>query len=252
MSEKYYLCNDIRFLNSTLGSNINISSAAYMKMSKATSFVASHPNYGYFKARSVNSGKNYVLCTKMKFLGNDLTVVSDFQKAKVFSSVTEAYEYLENNKNTIDKEISFVVDNKFSRKKRPVSIPVKDVQPEDIYSCVEGVDTSERINIPQYIKEEVYNRSGGVCSICGKQLSKYAYTIDHILPLSRGGTNDLSNLRAVHKDCNRLKGNFTDQELTSNVMNIVCNCLYNSPTSRATAKLFRTFVRGVISANRKM
>lgn len=58
-----------------------------------------------------------------------------------------------------------------------------------------------------------------LCTICNKKMlfgsyygeetqrnSKYAWDIDHIKPKSRGGTDNIDNLRAVHVDCNRLKG----------------------------------------------
>ena len=37
--------------------------------------------------------------------------------------------------------------------------------------------------------------------------------LDHILPTSKGGLNDLANVRWVTKEVNRLKGNLTDSEL---------------------------------------
>lgn len=42
------------------------------------------------------------------------------------------------------------------------------------------------------------------CEQCGgKRL--LADEVDHIVPLSRGGTDDLSNLRAINKDCHKAK-----------------------------------------------
>jgi 5-methylcytosine-specific restriction endonuclease McrA len=32
-------------------------------------------------------------------------------------------------------------------------------------------------------------------------------TIDHLLPVSRGGTNDVSNLDVAHRRCNIARGN---------------------------------------------
>jgi len=37
--------------------------------------------------------------------------------------------------------------------------------------------------------------------------------LDHIIPTSRSGTNDISNVRWVTKEANRLKQNLTDNEL---------------------------------------
>jgi hypothetical protein len=43
---------------------------------------------------------------------------------------------------------------------------------------------------------------GQKCVTCGKP----ADTIDHIIPIARGGTNDLSNLQPMCWECNKKKG----------------------------------------------
>jgi 5-methylcytosine-specific restriction endonuclease McrA len=37
-------------------------------------------------------------------------------------------------------------------------------------------------------------------------------TIDHIVPLSKGGTNLLVNLRLAHRACNNERGNRSEEE----------------------------------------
>ncbi|MBD5422985.1 MAG: HNH endonuclease [Mycoplasma sp.] len=37
--------------------------------------------------------------------------------------------------------------------------------------------------------------------------SRFSWNIDHIIPKSKGGTNSISNLQAVHIRCNRSKAN---------------------------------------------
>jgi len=44
-----------------------------------------------------------------------------------------------------------------------------------------------------------------ICGICGKNMPKNDRTIDHIIPLVRGGTGHIGNLRAVHRKCNSRK-----------------------------------------------
>lgn len=54
----------------------------------------------------------------------------------------------------------------------------------------------------------VWEACGGACSLCGVSMqfehdnSPTSFEIDHITPLSVGGTNDLENLRGVCKSCN--------------------------------------------------
>lgn len=43
------------------------------------------------------------------------------------------------------------------------------------------------------------------CWICGKPMPANDQTIDHFIPLARGGSNDASNLHLVHSKCNSSK-----------------------------------------------
>ena len=65
----------------------------------------------------------------------------------------------------------------------------------------------ERIAWSWEDKEHVLKKSKGRCCHCGKSLDKYAMTMDHYIPLSKGGTNDLTNIVALCYDCNQDKDN---------------------------------------------
>lgn len=52
----------------------------------------------------------------------------------------------------------------------------------------------------------VARRDNNTCQICGKILLDREIEIDHIIPYSRGGTSDESNLRVTCLECNRKKG----------------------------------------------
>lgn len=56
----------------------------------------------------------------------------------------------------------------------------------------------------------IYSQS--VCGICGLPVDKslrypnpMCATVDHIIPVTKGGTNELSNLQLAHHYCNRQK-----------------------------------------------
>lgn len=55
-------------------------------------------------------------------------------------------------------------------------------------------------------RDEVIARDGYVCGICGGGVAPDQMSIDHIVPISRGGTDDLDNLQAAHRSCNSRKG----------------------------------------------
>lgn len=49
---------------------------------------------------------------------------------------------------------------------------------------------------------------GRWCHICGKPIGKRSVvSVDHIIPKSEGGTNDIENLRPAHRGCNSKRGN---------------------------------------------
>lgn len=67
--------------------------------------------------------------------------------------------------------------------------------------------TRERWRLVRVLVE----KDGKVCAICARLLS--TIHLDHIVPLSRGGTNDMSNLRLLCPRCNLSKGSRLDVEI---------------------------------------
>lgn len=60
-----------------------------------------------------------------------------------------------------------------------------------------------RRSIPIAVRHEVWLRDGGVCSNCG---SDDELEFDHIVPVSRGGSNTAVNVELLCQTCNRRKG----------------------------------------------
>jgi len=54
-------------------------------------------------------------------------------------------------------------------------------------------------------KDYIYNRDGGACVLCGRQLRRNNFSVDHYFPKSAGGTYDVFNLVSACKKCNQRK-----------------------------------------------
>lgn len=76
--------------------------------------------------------------------------------------------------------------------------------------------------IPRKLRHEVFKRDGYRCRECGASKDETSLEIDHILPVAKGGTNDINNLQTLCRECNRMKhtdewiGGETDLEAAKN------------------------------------
>ena len=102
----------------------------------------------------------------------------------------------------------------------------KDIWPKE-QEFIQAV--TQRIAIPEVIRylnygkipkvsfrlsrQSIYNRDDYTCYLCGEQYSEGKLSIDHIVPLSRGGRNSWENMATCCKRCNWDKGDKTLAEL---------------------------------------
>jgi 5-methylcytosine-specific restriction endonuclease McrA len=68
-------------------------------------------------------------------------------------------------------------------------------------------------------KRRVFKAADGICGICSNPVKFGQMTIDHIIPLSRGGHNIYDNVQPAHSLCNHLKGNLLPEEITPKIRN---------------------------------
>jgi len=66
---------------------------------------------------------------------------------------------------------------------------------------------AKRKNISKKIRFEVFKRDGFSCQYCGEKSPDVVLVIDHIMPVSKGGTNNILNLITSCFDCNSGKSN---------------------------------------------
>lgn len=61
-------------------------------------------------------------------------------------------------------------------------------------------------------KQNIHVRDNYTCQYCGNKVEKHKATIDHVIPVSRGGTNSYDNTVCACFDCNNEKNNRTPSE----------------------------------------
>ncbi|GLH70535.1 hypothetical protein GETHPA_20680 [Geothrix rubra] len=95
--------------------------------------------------------------------------------------------------------------------------------PEEISSCIEAMKKAQLtpIEISDPVDERkrldfynvksnrirVFERDGYKCYKCGKQLTRFDATLDHLIPVSKGGDNSFENLATCCLSCNSKRRN---------------------------------------------
>lgn len=88
---------------------------------------------------------------------------------------------------------------------------------DDVLGCVVVTNWDKRqfegdfsrLTVPKATAEALVLRDEGVCQDCG---AAEGLEIDHIVPVTKGGSNELSNLQLLCGPCNRRKGNRVRQQ----------------------------------------
>ena len=61
--------------------------------------------------------------------------------------------------------------------------------------------------VPESSRYQVLKAANGKCVLCGASAETAVLHVDHIVPRSKGGTNDLGNLQCLCEQCNLGKSN---------------------------------------------
>ena len=247
MSRKFYICDGCEFVGLEGGVVSSLQQAKRFAFNDGQSFLQKQlkisPNWSL--QRIFSTGKKYVVTTATKFVSNDVPTTKEFAQAKAFRSVADATAYIRNNKQLI-KYIPepIIVDDEFNE------ICTPDVRKFTIDQLktlgFSGNKADPRRKIPRETLNQVYSESVGICALCGKPMTPWNRTIDHIIPKSKGGNDRKDNLRYVHKNCNQLKGNMEDKVLMSVVSDVSAKHIYEYPQSEDAMRMSRAFLRGII------
>lgn len=84
-----------------------------------------------------------------------------------------------------------------SRRKKYIPGPIKG-------KLEAGKRESRRSTLYKFISKK--NNGMVPCFVCQKHVKEGNATLEHIIPLSKGGSNDIENLSISHYQCNKARG----------------------------------------------
>ena len=68
------------------------------------------------------------------------------------------------------------------------------------------IKTDERVMLPYTLRHGIYEEAKGICAHCGRKTYYLGnFTVDHIIPLKKGGKNEKRNLVCLCYSCNQEK-----------------------------------------------
>lgn len=88
----------------------------------------------------------------------------------------------------------------------------------------EKISDGKKIKRKHYsddVKKLLYINAGGRCEICGKKISLKEISLDHRIPLSKGGEDDVSNLACTCDTCNKMKGCILPDDMLDKMLEII-------------------------------
>lgn len=138
----------------------------------------------------------------------------NYRKSKCYKSI-----FFKKELDAAKRYDSFVLKNnpkatKLNFPKKKVIKAVKTVK----ISLIKKKDIPKRPRIFEYVKIIVYSRQDDLCTLCNDHLG-VGRIIDHIIPRSMGGLDNINNYQAICGTCNKWKTYSFDHYLKNYLQN---------------------------------
>ena len=139
----------------------------------------------------------------------------DINKAFIFQTIGQAVEYMKSApRKTKNYYVYDVLTGKVIYKRFTSQEEVEAYEAQrNIGEIVR--DKNGNIKRKKYsptARKMLYEKYEGKCQLCGRQLTINDSTLDHIIPLSKGGVDDNSNIWITCLPCNKFKDNLLPED----------------------------------------
>lgn len=104
----------------------------------------------------------------------------------------------------------------------------------------------KRKTYSQTTRKMLYNNACGCCQLCGRKILYSDASLDHIIPLSLGGIDDVSNLQIACVPCNRLKSNVLPETFVDKITSIFMFQMEKKCSSRIKWKIVHRMLENLI------
>lgn len=94
----------------------------------------------------------------------------------------------------------------------------------------------------------------GTCGICGRFVPPDSFTVDHIVPISKGGTYDYSNLQCCCRKCNQLKDDALQDDFFQVMLSVVdyqISDKHNKKIKKGIKKIYKKAYKSSNSSEKK-
>jgi len=61
------------------------------------------------------------------------------------------------------------------------------------------------IGAEKFTLDEIFERDNQTCYLCGKAVTRRDATMDHVIPITKGGPHTRANVKLAHRGCNARK-----------------------------------------------
>lgn len=110
---------------------------------------------------------------------------------------------------------------------------------------ITNVENKKKIKRKQYSENQrkiIYQKANGRCQLCGRKIEYEDMTLDHIVPLSLGGADEMDNLQCTDFACNKFKSNIFPAEFVDRITEIFMFQMEKKHSNRLKWKIARNLL----------